>query len=253
MEIVYTKREPRETRVGGEALRPRAIARRLSLIHKSEERPVRDALNRWLSGPAAKPAALIAMMAPGLWLIAMAFADKLGANPAEALIRGSGDWAIRMLCVALAITPIRKIAGLPALARLRRLAGLAAYGWVMAHLLCYAWLDMGFEMEELLKDVGKRPFIMAGMGAMAILTMMALTSWDGAIRRLGAKNWRRLHKAVHAVAALALLHFFWMRAGKHHFGDVMVYAGIIAALLGYRAREAWKDARGKVRRSERSD
>lgn len=164
-----------------------------------------------------------------------AASDHLGANPAEALIRSSGDWTLRLLCVVLAVTPVRTVAGLPALARLRRMLGLFVYFYVVFHLLAYSWFDMGFDVEDIAKDIAKRPFILVGFSAFVLLTPLAATSFNRAIRALGAKRWQTLHRLVYAIAGLAVLHFFWMRAGKHNFAEVAVYAAIIAALLGWRA------------------
>ncbi|PQA82229.1 sulfoxide reductase heme-binding subunit YedZ [Limnohabitans sp. TS-CS-82] len=173
---------------------------------------------------------------PFMWLVWGASHDALGANPAEYVIRATGDWTLRLLCLTLAVTPLRVQFGLPELARFRRLLGLFTYFYVVLHLLCYSWLDMGFEVEDIAHDIAKRPFIWVGFSAFVLLTPLAATSFNAAIRWLGAKRWQRLHKAVYGVAALAVLHFFWMRAGKNNFTEVGVYAGIMALLLGWRVR-----------------
>ncbi len=199
-------------------------------------------LNRWLLAPVVKPLLLLAGLLPALWLLYGALANQLGANPAEALIRSTGDWTLRLLCLALAITPLRVLLQLPALARLRRLLGLYVYVYAVLHLLCYAWLDMGFELADVARDIAKRPFILVGFTAVLLLTPLAATSWNGAIRRLGARRWQALHRLVYAVALLAVLHFFWMRAGKQNFAEVQVYAGIVAVLLGWRL---WRASGGQ--------
>lgn len=170
----------------------------------------------------------LAMLVSGVVL------DRLGANPAQALVRASGDWTLRMLCVVLAVTPLRQALGLPVLARFRRMLGLFVYFYAVMHLLSYAWFDMGLEPGDIVRDIGKRPFILVGFCAFALLSLLALTSFDRAIRALGGKNWQRLHRLVYGVAALALLHFFWMRAGKNDFAEVAVYAGVLGLLLGWR-------------------
>jgi len=171
---------------------------------------------------------------PLSWLLYAAVTDRLGANPAEALIRGSGDWALRSLCLALAVTPLRVTLGLPGLARWRRMAGLYAYGYALLHLLCYIWLDQGLDFGAALRDVAQRPFILVGMTAVLLLTPLAATSSAWAVRGLGAARWQRLHRLVYVVAALVILHFYWMRAGKQNFADVWLYGGLIALLLGWR-------------------
>lgn len=191
-------------------------------------------LNRWLSSPLAKPLALVAGLLPLVWLVLAAVMDWLGANPAEALERSTGDWTLRMLCVALAITPVRVQTQLPALARFRRMVGLLVYFYALLHLLTYAWFDMGFDPAETARDIVKRPFILVGFLAVLLLTPLALTSFNRAVRALGGKRWQALHRAVYAIAALAVLHFFWMRAGKRDFGEVAVYALILGGLLGWR-------------------
>ncbi len=200
---------------------------------------LRTAVDALLRRPAARWLAALLGLLPALWLLVAAAADRLGANPAEALIRGSGDWALRLLCLALAVTPLRVTLGLPALARWRRMAGLYAYGYALLHLLTYLWLDQGWDWGATLADVAKRPFILAGMVAVLLLTPLAATSWAGAVRRLGAARWQRLHRLVYAVAVLAVLHFYWMRAGKRDFADVWLYGSLIALLLLWRLWRRW--------------
>lgn len=187
---------------------------------------------------AAKPLLWVLLLLPLAWLLWGAFNDALGANPAEYLIRSTGDWTLRALCLALAVTPLRVSLGWPELARFRRMLGLTVYGYGLLHLLCYSWLDMGFEWGDIAHDIAKRPFIWVGFSALVLLTPLAATSFNAAIRRLGAKRWQTLHKAVYGVAGLAVLHFYWMRAGKHNFAEVWMYGLILGGLLLWRVR-AW--------------
>jgi sulfoxide reductase heme-binding subunit YedZ len=173
-------------------------------------------------------------MQPFGWLVWGAANDALGANPAEYLIRATGDWTLRFLCATLAITPLRISCGLPALAKYRRMLGLFTYFYGLLHVLCYSGFDMGFDVGDITRDIAKRPFIWVGFSAFVLLTPLALTSWNRAIRWLGAQRWQRLHRTVYAVAVLAVLHFYWMRAGKHNFAEVFVYAGVLGALLAWR-------------------
>lgn len=182
----------------------------------------------------AKPVAFVLSLLPFCWLLYAAIFDQLGANPAEALVRATGDWTLRFLCLVLAVTPLRVITGTPALARFRRMLGLFVYFYVSLHLLSYSWFDMGFEVPDIAKDIAKRPFILVGFSAFVLLTPLAFTSFNRAIKALGAKRWQALHKLVYVIAGLAILHFFWMRAGKNNFAEVMVYATILATLLGWR-------------------
>ena len=198
---------------------------------------MRAALGRWLLHPVAKPLVWVLCLLPLAWLIYGAASNNLGANPAEALVRATGDWALRFLCLVLAVTPLRVLAGLPALARFRRLLGLFMYAYLWLHLLSYAWFDMGLDLGDIARDIVKRPFILVGFSDFVLLTPLALTSFNRAIKALGARRWQLLHQAVYAVAGLAELHFYWMRAGKNDFAEVLVYAGILALLLGWRLRK----------------
>ena len=199
-------------------------------------------MRAWLLRPQAKAVLACLCALPVLWLFLAAFQDRLGPNPAEALIRGTGDWTLRALCLVLAVTPLRVITRTPALARFRRLLGLNVFVYAMLHLLCYAWLDMGLEVADIAKDIAKRPFILVGFAAMVLLLLLAATSFQRAQRWLGAKRWQALHRAVYAVALLAVLHFYWMRSGKQDFAEVAVYAAVLGLLLGWRvwhARLKW--------------
>jgi len=195
---------------------------------------LQTAPTRWLLPGPAKPPVFAAALLPAAWLVLAAAMDWLGANPAEALERSTGDWTLRMLCVVLAVTPLRTVAQLPALARFRRMLGLFVYFYAMLHLLAYSWFDMGFELADIARDIPKRPFILVGFTAVLLLTPLALTSFNRAIRALGAKRWQVPHRLGYGVAGLAHLHFFWMRAGKHNFAEVAVYAAILGLLLGWR-------------------
>jgi sulfoxide reductase heme-binding subunit YedZ len=181
--------------------------------------------------PLAKPLVFVLCLLPLAWFVYGAVANQLGANPAEALIRGLGDWSLRFLCVALAVTPLRIHTRTPQLARYRRMLGLYVFFYVCLHLLAYGWLDMGLDVAEIGRDIFKRPFILVGFAAWLLLLPLALTSTNGMVRRLGGKAWLALHRLVYGVVPLALLHFFWMRAGKQDFAEVAVYALILGALL----------------------
>lgn len=186
---------------------------------------------RWLTHPAAKPALFALCLLPLAWLIWGAATGGLGANPAERLIRATGDWTLRLLCLTLAVTPLRKWLGLPVLARFRRMLGLFTFAYALLHLLCYAGFDMGLDVADMASDVAQRPFILVGMGTFTVLLALAVTSFQPFIRWLGGRNWQRLHRLVYLAAMLALLHFFWMRSGKRDFAEVWLYAGVITALL----------------------
>ena len=210
----------------------------------------RSAISRALLHPAAKLLLFLLALLPFAWLVFGAFAGHLGANPAEYLERSTGDWTLRFLCMTLAVTPLRVMFKLPALARFRRMLGLFTYFYVVLHLLCYSWFDQGFDLAEIGKDIAKRPFILVGFAAFVLLTPLAATSFNRAIRALGAKRWQALHRLVYVVAGLGILHFFWMRAGKHNFAEVAVYAAILAVLLGWRVVNALRASAGVASRAQ---
>jgi methionine sulfoxide reductase heme-binding subunit len=195
---------------------------------------VRKAVNHWLMRAWFKPIVCALGLLPLAWLVFATAFEQLGANPAEALVRSTGDWALRMLCLTLAVTPLRNMLHIPALLRFRRTLGLLTYTYAVLHLLCYSWFDMGLDIADIAKDIAKRPFILVGFMAWLLLTPLALTSFNRAVRWLGGKNWQLLHRIVYPIALLALLHFFWMRAAKQNFAEVSVYALVIALLLGWR-------------------
>jgi methionine sulfoxide reductase heme-binding subunit len=193
---------------------------------------------RALLHPAAKPVLFVLGLLPLAWLLYGALTDNLGANPAEYLSRSTGDWTLRFLCLTLAVTPLRVAAGLPPLARFRRMLGLFTYFYVVLHLLAYGWFDQGFDLAEIGKDIAKRPFILVGFTGFLLLTPLAATSFNRAVKAMGAARWQALHRLVYVVAPLGILHFFWMRAAKNNFGEVVVYAAILAVLLGWRVRHS---------------
>lgn len=206
--------------------------------------------------PAAKVILFIVCLLPFAWLAwnvlqaQIGNANVLGANPAEYLIRATGDWTLRFICIVLAVTPLRVISNTPTLTRFRRMLGLFAYFYVVVHLLSYSGFDMGFDVADIAKDIAKRPFILVGFAAFVLLTPLAATSFNRAIKALGAKRWQTLHKLVYVIAGLGLLHFFWMRAGKNNFAEVFVYAAIISVLLGWRVVQYLKKKKPKPARAD---
>ena len=210
------------------------------------------ARQKLLLSPAAKPVLFVLCLVPFIWMFYSALTNQLGAKPAEALIRSTGDWTLRFICIVLVVTPLRTVSNTPALARFRRMLGLFVYFYVVTHLLSYSWFDMGFDVGDIIKDIIKRPFILVGFSAFLLLTPLAATSFNAAIKAIGAKRWQTLHKLVHVIAGLGLLHFFWMRAGKNDFSEVFVYAAIIAVLLGWRVQQFLKKKKLKIAITERS-
>ena len=200
-------------------------------------------MNKLLSHGAVKPLLFVLALAPLAYLLVGVLTDGLGANPAEALSRGTGDWTLRFLCLTLAITPLRRWTGWTAPARWRRMLGLYSFFYGLLHFLCYAWLDMGFDGPAIVRDIPKRPFVLVGSLALLLMLPLAATSFNRAVRFLGAARWRALHRLVYASALLGLLHFFWMRSAKNNFGEVAVYAAVLALLLGWRLWSSWRQRR----------
>ena len=200
----------------------------------------RGRMNNLLLHPLTRPLVFGLSLMPFLWLFFQAATDGLGANPQEALIRSTGDWALRFVCITLAVTPLRVMAGWSAVARWRRMLGLFAFFYASVHLLSYAVFDMGLDAGEIVQDIIKRPFILVGTLTFFLLLPLAATSLNRAVRWLGARRWQRLHRLVYLAALTMLLHFFWMRAGKSDFAEVAVYAAVVAFLLGWRA---WRTLR----------
>jgi sulfoxide reductase heme-binding subunit YedZ len=201
-------------------------------------------MNKVLLKPAAKPVVFLLALLPLAWLVWGAVNNTLGANPAEALIRSTGDWTLRFLCMVLAVTPLRQVTGWHALARLRRMLGLFTFFYGVLHFLCFAWLDMGLDLAAIARDIPKRPFILVGTAALLLMLPLALTSFNRAIKALGPARWQALHRLVYGTALLAVLHFFWMRSGKNDFAEVAVYAAVIGLLLGWRVRGWLQRRRG---------
>jgi sulfoxide reductase heme-binding subunit YedZ len=195
---------------------------------------IKVTLSKFLLRPIAKPLVFVLALLPFAWLCHGALTNNLGANPQEHLIRSTGDWTLRFLCITLAVTPVRVITGMPALARFRRMLGLFTYFYVVLHLVAYSVFDKDLVWADIAKDIAKRPFILVGFTAFVLLTPLAATSFNRAVKALGAKRWQALHKLVYVIAGLGILHFFWMRAGKHNFAEVAIYAAILAVLLGWR-------------------
>lgn len=178
-----------------------------------------------------RPALFILLLLPALYYAYGIWQDALGANPLEAVIRGLGDWALRILLLTLVLSPLRRLINWPQALRLRRMVGLYAYFYVILHLVGYLWFDQFFDWEEIWFDILERPFITIGMVAVVLLTPLAVTSTKGMIRRMG-KNWKRLHSLVYLISILAVIHFWWMV--KIDITEPAIYSVILAVLLGER-------------------
>jgi sulfoxide reductase heme-binding subunit YedZ len=165
-----------------------------------------------------------------VWLTAT---DGLGVNPVEFLTRSTGNWTLILLCVTLAVSPLRQWLDEPLLIRVRRMLGLFTFTYAVLHLLTWVIWDQWFDPVSMVRDLIQRPFILMGMLAWLILLALALTSTQAAMRGLG-RNWQRLHRLVHVAGFLALLHLFWHKAGKNHYTDLVLFALVLGLLWGWR-------------------
>ncbi len=175
------------------------------------------------------------------------FHDLLGANPIDVITRTTGRWTLIFLLVTLAITPLRRLSGMPWLIRFRRMVGLYAFFYGCLHLMTYVWLDKFFDVHEMLHDIVKRRFITAGLTAWALMLPLALTSTTGWIRRLGGKRWQKLHRLIYFSAAAGVIHFIWLV--KADLRKPLTYGAIWVVLIGYRTL-AWAAARLKASKKQ---
>lgn len=201
----------------------------------------RSAVARLLQHALAKPLVFVVALGPLVYLVWSVFADALGANPAEALIRATGDWTLRFLCLTLTVTPLRQLTGQNQLLRFRRMLGLFTFFYGTIHALCYSGFDMAFDLDDIVRDIIKRPFILAGFSTLLLMAPLAATSYNRAIRALGAARWQLLHRLVYVAAPVALLHFWWMRAGKNDFAEPVVYIAIVGVLMAWRLWYRWQE------------
>lgn len=181
----------------------------------------------------------ILALLPFIRLVSSVFLDKLGANPVEFITRNTGDWTLYFLCMTLAITPLRKLLHMPWLLRCRRMLGVYAFFYAFLHFMTFLWFDHFFDVAEMWKDVIKRPFITVGFIAFVLLIPLAATSTNGMIKRLGGKRWQWLHRLIYVIVPLGVLHYFWMKAGKHDFSQPVLFGIIVAALLMIRLWWRW--------------
>jgi methionine sulfoxide reductase heme-binding subunit len=182
---------------------------------------------RWLKIPI-----FLACLIPLGRLVWKAFNDMLGANPIEVITRSTGTWTLTFLMITLAVTPVRKLTGMPWLIRFRRMLGLFAFFYGFLHFMTYLWLDQFFDFPGIVKDVVKRPFITAGFTAFVLMLPLAITSTQGWIRRMGGKRWQALHRLIYVSALAGVVHYYWLV--KADVRVPLIYAAVLAVLLGYR-------------------
>ena len=196
---------------------------------------------RWI----LKPLVFVTCLLPAAWIIGLLFLQpaELGANPVEALLDHFGNWGLRFMMIALAVTPARKLLGWPSLARFRRMLGLFAFFYIAMHFLVWLVLDQGLALQPIIEDIAKRPFITIGMVALVLLIAMAATSFTRARQKMG-RSWQTLHNSVYLVGILGVWHHWWQV--RADLAEPLVYALILSALLGYRLIEHYRKPRRRI-------
>lgn len=198
------------------------------------------ATSRWQPSPGQlgplKGALFLLCLLPFARLVVGVLNDGLGPNPLEFITRFTGTWTFNFLLITLTVTPLRKLAGLPWLIRIRRMLGLFCFFYACLHFLTFVWFDHFFDWQEIVRDVAKRPFVTAGFTAFLLLVPLALTSSNWAVRRLGGKRWQTLHRLVYAIGIVACVHYFWL-VKPIALIYPLTYSLMLAVLLGWRAKE----------------
>jgi methionine sulfoxide reductase heme-binding subunit len=179
-----------------------------------------------------KPLVFLACLGPTLWLVYLGLTGGLGANPFDKIIKFTGDWTIRLLLITLAITPLRRISGIASLIRFRRMIGLFAFFQALTHVATYV-VDKEFFWNEIVKDITQRPFILSGMIALTMMLPLAITSTRKWIARLGGSRWQAVHRLIYVSGIAAVIHYYFNE--KSDIRDRLIYIGILAILLGFRA------------------
>lgn len=199
-----------------------------------------------------KPALFVIALVPLGFLVWGAFNGGLGVNPVETITFTTGDWALRLLLVTLAITPIRRLTRWSAAIRLRRMLGLFAFFYACLHFTTYLVLDQFFSLPDILDDIIERPYITVGFTSFVLLIPLAATSTNAMLRRLGGKRWQRLHRLVYVTAGGGVLHFLWLV--KADLREPLIYLGVLAILmlLRLRPKNALRRSRGREGRASTS-
>lgn len=182
-----------------------------------------------LTSRALKPTIFLAALVPLALLVWNAFHDGLGANPVETITHETGSWGLRFLLLTLLVTPLRRASGWQALARVRRMLGLFAFFYICLHFLTYVVLDAYFDLHYILEDIADRTYITLGFTSFVLLVPLALTSTNAMVRRLGGRNWRRLHRLAYVAATGGVLHFIWLV--KADLREPLIYLGLLLLLF----------------------
>jgi methionine sulfoxide reductase heme-binding subunit len=182
---------------------------------------------------AIKALVFLLALAPFGKLVWLTASEQL-VEPLQYITRATGDWTLYFLCITLAVTPLRKLSKWNWVLKLRRMLGLYAFFYGLLHFTTFLWFDHFFDVQEMLKDVVKRPFITVGFIAFVLLIPLAVTSTNAMVKRLGGKRWLWLHRLVYLIAPLGVLHYWWMKAAKNDLGQPLLFLVIVAALLALR-------------------
>lgn len=183
---------------------------------------------------AVRAVVFVMALVPLALLLLKGIAGSLGANPVEAILRSLGTWTLVFVLVTLSITPLRWLTGSTWLLRLRRMLGLYAFFYAVLHVTAFIWLDHWFEWSAILADVIKRPYLTFGLAAFVLMVPLAATSTNAMVRRLGGRNWQRLHRLVYVIGVLGVLHYWYHKLAKNDLAEPMIYAAVLAVLLGAR-------------------
>lgn len=178
---------------------------------------------------------------PAARLLWAAYSGDFGANPVEFVQRWTGTWTFNLLLITLCITPLRSFSQWHWLLRLRRMLGLFTFFYASLHFLAFIGFDHDFAVDAIARDIFKRPFVLVGFAAFALLLPLAATSNGWAIRRLGGRRWQELHRSIYLISILACVHYFWLVKATALIWPI-VYALALSALLGWRIRERQRKA-----------
>ena len=192
-------------------------------------------MNSILTSKWTKVVVFVNCLLPLAILVWRGLHNNLSANAVQFVEHWTGDWTLRFLIFTLAVTPLRKLLKLPQLIRFRRMLGLFAFFYVCLHFTTWLWLDRYFNWPEMLKDIGKRPFITVGFAGFVLMIPLAITSTAGWIRRLGGRRWRILHRAIYISAVCGVIHYYWQV--KSAVIRPLTYAAVVGLLLAWRVAE----------------
>lgn len=174
----------------------------------------------------------IVSLIPATWLVYALLTNQLGANPIEAITRETGLWALRFLWLTLLITPLRWLTGWNQLATLRRMLGLYVFFYALLHMLLYLWLDQFFDLNDIIKDIIKRPFITIGFFTFTALIPLVITSNNAMVKRLGGKRWKKLHQLTYFIAIASSVHFYMLV--KQDKTEPLFYMALLIILFALR-------------------